>query len=846
LLHDINGDGIDDVLIGSLDFHFYAFNGPDGSVIWRSDRFEHFVRASSPIGDIDNDGDLEVVVVDNHAIVRLYNAVTGAMEWENTIGYGVEATPVLADVDGDGYDEIILFTFGWVSMGISGDAVVLNHDGTELWRSSTYTYFYTSPTVLDIDGDGLVDIICGDTDDHTIIAYKGTDGTILWETVLPDSSWSQGPLVTADIDSDGVIEVIAGANPNLYCLSTVNGTIEWVFETTEHIWGQPTIADLEQDGYAEILFGCYDDFLYVLENADEPPIADAGEDQTVYEGDIVGFNGSQSYDPDPVGTKVLHISVWPYYNEVQDIIDSAGATDYFDITKVTLSQYNNGNPASLDEYDVIIFGISDAYEEGLYIPITRLDELYAYVSGGGGIVWTHDSLDYGTDYGWKIETPAGVDHTSASWFGQNIPDLKIALDHPVVHIPFQIGNVGDTFTKTTYTGRPDYYSCRYAHSTGGVVTDADIVIRHDSPSNTSNNFYLTVKEYAQGRVVVTNMGHIVTWVDGSMYYPLSQKECQVLANALFWAGKGSMDAPLYYSWDLNNFIDSDSDGDFTNDVDATGLTPTHIYGDDGVFTVTLTVTDDQGLSDTDTCNITVLNIDPTISMEPPYMDVDITISVAGSKWSNVGMTLYEDDEVIGYIEVERWPGNPDDNPSYESPALPTTLDLSNRYRAVVTYDPYPDNGDEIMGDQPNNGKDKKDNAGNPVWIILRFENGSEERIHHTFNTQQSMIRDSEHWNHVEPWEVELNDHLIGHPYSIPFKITDPGSDDETLAYDYGSQSGTIIYLNDPLNPDPYPSPNVKPVNIDDELELIYEGPGTLTLTVVDDDGGLETATMEIG
>ena len=55
-------------------------------------------------------------------------------------------------------------------------------------------------------------------------------------------------------------------------------------------------------------------------------------------------------------------------------------------------------------------------------------------------------------------------------------------------------------------------------------------------------------------------------------------------------------------------------------TDSGTLTPTHVYGDDGIFTVTLTVTDDDGGVGTDTVTITVNNVAPTIvtdSMTPP-------------------------------------------------------------------------------------------------------------------------------------------------------------------------------------------------------------------------------------
>jgi hypothetical protein len=151
--------------------------------------------------------------------------------------------------------------------------------------------------------------------------------------------------------------------------------------------------------------------------------------------------------------------------------------------------------------------------------------------------------------------------------------------------------------------------------------------------------------------------------------------------------------------------------------------------------------------------------------------------------------------------------------------IPVSINFPKSYNATVTYTPeYP----------PNVG-------GNPVWIYIKSKDGTMNKIHHTFNVQQSKKRDSEHWNHVEPWEVDLNSYFIGLPFEITSHITDPGSDDEILAYTYGSQVKTVTYLNNPPNPDPYPSPEVNPVDIVATTTLIYEGPGIVTLVVKDDD-----------
>jgi predicted GH43/DUF377 family glycosyl hydrolase len=294
---------------------------------------------------------------------------------------------------------------------------------------------------------------------------------------------------------------------------------------------------------------------------------------------------------------------------------------------------------------------------------------------------------------------------------------------------------------------------------------------------------------------------------------------------------------ISYGWDLDIDSDSDGDGDPTNDLDSTNSSPVYIYGDNGYFTATLRVVDETGATAIDSCNITVLNVNPTVDMESPTINVEISLRMAGSKWSNAEMTLYVEDQVIGFLEVERWPGSPDDNPSYGDPVIPLTLNLTKSYKAIVTYDPHPDSGDEIMGDQPNNGKDKQDNAGNPVWVIVNFPNGSQEKAHHTFNTQQSKKRGSTHWNHVDPWEINIMELLEGHSFEVSSHIADPGSDDLTLLFTYGSQVIIKEYLNSPPNLDPYPSPEVNPRDIMDITKITYEGDGALTITVEDDDGG---------
>ena len=77
--------------------------------------------------------------------------------------------------------------------------------------------------------------------------------------------------------------------------------------------------------------------------------------------------------------------------------------------------------------------------------------------------------------------------------------------------------------------------------------------------------------------------------------------------------------------------------------------------------------------------------------------------------------------------------------------------------------------------------------------------------------------------------MDLNAALEGCDFELTCRITDPGSDDETVTCDYGSQSIIITYPNNPPDLDPYPSPDIDPVDITDTNSVFYKGPGTLVL-----------------
>jgi parallel beta-helix repeat protein len=293
------------------------------------------------------------------------------------------------------------------------------------------------------------------------------------------------------------------------------------------------------------------------------------------------------------------------------------------------------------------------------------------------------------------------------------------------------------------------------------------------------------------------------------------------------ASAGGLSEPdLQVTWDLRDDVDSDNDGNPTNDVDATGISVSHTYGDNGLFAVTATASYFSTYTDMDQLEVTVQNVPPAIIGDiVATLKVNMTLRVAGEKWHDVTLTVLEGNSQVGTASVVREPGSPDDQAVTLNNVA---VDIASG-NALVEYTPLND---------PINGNIW---GADPAWLILTFEDGTELILNHTFNVR-----------HPDTWEWDLpsfGPYLVGVPLTFEATASDVGSDDLTFTWSWGdSTPDTItVYFNDGVNPDPDPSPQVDPVVVKDSVKHSFGSQGTFTvmLVVEDDDGGIATSTLTL-
>jgi PKD repeat protein len=523
--------------------------------------------------------------------------------------------------------------------------------------------------------------------------------------------------------------------------------------------------------------------------------AEAGQDQTINEGETVWFDGSNSSQSHPP-------SFW---------VD--GKSNAIDVRK-------QGKPLKIGD-GLFSVTVSGSWTDAGTGRVMKSAWVLHGLNGYPAFPWVQE-LIVGENYEWNTPSPSFMPYffllDDSSTGNSGVITIHLAKDDGSsiqVSLNASVNTVDITTNGIHRAATGDLLRIDISEAWdngGGLVYPKPFVYVYSGSADNSVPWVETLFSDTSYEFPVNGREHLT-------YFFLDQHTGD---NS---GGVTVADNTLAFSWDMNNYEDVDGDGDFTNDKDRTGPAPNYTYGDNGNFIVTLNVTDNRGLWDTDTMNVTVLNVNPSISSvsyEIGEVNASILFRIAGEKWHNVEIYLLEDDVEIGYANITRYPGSPNDQ---MVSIADIAIDFSKKYSATAYYTPMED---------PVNGQVW---GATPAWFILRFD-GEEKRIHHTFN-----VRHEDTW----VWDIgDLNQYFPLPTVTFEVDAYDVGSDDLKLTWLWGDGTETEhIYYNNGVSPDPYPSPDVNPITVTDTATHSYASAGTytVTLTVEDDDGGVVPVTI---
>jgi len=227
-LADVNGDGGLDVIMGGdsaalgvVDWSggmVRAISG-NGQPIW-THYVNDIVRGSIAVGDITGDGRVEVVHgggdfyhrSDGRRIYALDGA-TGAERWSRELDGITNASPTLADLNGDGRLDVAIGTWSSPVQGLVGGTVYA-FDGVTGNQLPGYPkvrgggeVVLGGITTADVDADGGQDLFVPTYSSITV--FSGKTGQVLLRLAVGDGVGFENSPAIADVDGDGQLDVLA-------------------------------------------------------------------------------------------------------------------------------------------------------------------------------------------------------------------------------------------------------------------------------------------------------------------------------------------------------------------------------------------------------------------------------------------------------------------------------------------------------------------------------------------------------------------------------------------------------------------------------------------------------------
>ncbi|GAB4331223.1 MAG: hypothetical protein Kow0037_07630 [Calditrichia bacterium] len=240
--------------------------------------FTSWLTTGSPeggaIGDLDQDGFGEFVFGKDIGFIFSHGVYPHSLPaFPMDIGIGMFTnTPAMADIDNDGVDELVMFSYMDDSNypNQPGQLAVYDGDGTVLpgWPVTIPVESESSPVVGDIDNDGFLEIVVGSGKNTTagipgqLFAFNH-DGTICSGFPIEVGNSVESTASLADINLDGYLEILIRIKPTS---TNINGIYAYdgfgrpisgfpAVLTNGGSTGAPAIADADGDGLPDIAYG---------------------------------------------------------------------------------------------------------------------------------------------------------------------------------------------------------------------------------------------------------------------------------------------------------------------------------------------------------------------------------------------------------------------------------------------------------------------------------------------------------------------------------------------------------------------------------------------------------------
>jgi Legume lectin domain/Bacterial Ig-like domain (group 3)/FG-GAP-like repeat/Bacterial lectin len=297
---DFNNDG-------KLDLAFFVFANANPVVVFLGNGDGTFQRqvgygpqamsaGDGCVGDFNRDGNLDIAITDlsGHVAIFLGNG-DGTFQTEKT--YATDAVPAAirtGDVNGDGILDLVVTADGSAKVDVllgKGDGTFAAAEAYPFGESNGAPYNGGGPYIAvgDMNGDGVADVVLAKSNSNSIYVALGSRGGALETPVVYSVGETPGQPVIADINQDGKADIalpIVGSDPSFgsttgtieVLLGNGNGTFQPATTDLSGLWDPQFMVsgDFNGDGRPDLVTGNFEQ--YVALNGQTATLQLAGVD----------------------------------------------------------------------------------------------------------------------------------------------------------------------------------------------------------------------------------------------------------------------------------------------------------------------------------------------------------------------------------------------------------------------------------------------------------------------------------------------------------------------------------------------------------------------------------------
>ncbi len=353
------------------------------------------------LADIDGDGKDEIVVgTRNDQLFAINDNGTNCPGFPITFN-GDVGSPAIGDVDNNGDLEIVIF-IGGVSSAVIG----VHHTGAIMFTRflPNANFFAPSPSLANIIGDAKLETFVPSSNGK-LYALTDTGADVAgFPVTYSNTTYTESSPVIADIDGDGLRDVCLGSEEKfIWAWNRAGGVLPgFPLSTDDAMRGVPTVTDLDQDGFVDLVAAGWDKAVYVWDFAGVYSAANAVWPR--FHANLHNNGRTNFVVPTPVGGVSFSFAQTTRGVALQWIVTDAVGDGQFTVTR--------GNPGSSDDdFTPVSNGIA--------------------LSADGLVRWVDSTVEEGATYAYRLEASDGTVVHESGWvyipirtatLGQNYPN----------------------------------------------------------------------------------------------------------------------------------------------------------------------------------------------------------------------------------------------------------------------------------------------------------------------------------------------------------------------------------------------------------------------------------------